>query len=290
MSLAVWLDNEYTVFSLLKPQSLMLTAQFGLVRDSMATAQSELPGPAERAEQIIELVQAYQTTAKVNPATIGALWQLGSFMAAMDYPDQAWGCLSHAGALYSQLALAILPKVIESWESSQLAQQQLYYAYRAAALATLAEAVAVSVDDSDSAKSSAMLFAEFYARLLQLRRGWSGLPLSAEDPPAILSTATHALRIMLDSAQDQAYAQPRMRFWWWHYPLEIAQLQPVAQGRRSPQPGRGRRSPRLQKSSQRPKLEYNQTPQLPGPGRRRPGPPGIPAPMLPPTPGSRLGI
>jgi hypothetical protein len=127
---------------------------------------------------------------------------------------------------------------------------------------------------------------------LQLRRGWAGLALGSEEPPAILSTASHALRIVQDLAEAKAYAQPRMRFWWWYYPPELSQRQLSVPGRRPARPGTS--SARSRESSQRPKLEYAETQRKARPSRRSGAPPpGMFEPidpMLPLTPGSRLGI
>ncbi len=291
MSLAAWLDSENTDLSPLEPERLMVAAQFSWIRDSIDLDQTEPLAPAQRAQRIIELAQAYQSGAPAEAATAEALWQLGSFMAAMGYQAEAWDCLGQAGALYSQLALALLPEAIEPRGRSELSQQQHYYAYRAAALAALAEAAAIPADEPVSAKCSAMFAAEIRAKLLQLQRGWSGLAL-AEEPPAILTTAGHALRIVQDLAEAKAYAQPRMRFWWWYYPPELSQRQLSAPGRGPARPPTS--SPRSRDSSRRLKLEYIETQQQTTPGRRsqprRPAPTGPIDHILPPTPGGRLGL
>lgn len=250
MSLAAWLDKENSDLSLLEPERLLVAAEFDWIRESIVPAQGELPNPSERADQIIELIQAYQNGAPADAATAAAMWRLGSFMAAMGYQAEAWDCLGQAGALYSQLALDLLPEVIEFRGHSGLSQQQHYYAYRVAALASLAEAAAISADEPIWAKCSMMLAAEVHAKLLQLQRSWSALALDAEESPAILTTAEHALRIVDDLSQAKAYAQPRMRFWWWYYPLE----QPLDTGQKSAPPGTS--SPRLGQYTKRPKLEY----------------------------------
>ena len=296
MSLAVWLDSGTVDRSVLEPERLMIAAQFSWIRDSIALDQTESGeplAPAERAEQIIELAQAYQSSAEASPATAEALWQLGSFMAAMGYQAEAWDCLGQAGAIYSELAQALLSETSDSQSRSEQKQQDhSTYAFRTAALAALTEAAAIAGDDPLWAKCSAPLAAETRAKLLQLRRGWSGVLAGSEEPPAILSSSSHALRIVAELAEARAYGRPRMRFWWWHYPPELSQRQ-LSVGRRGPtRPGT---SPaRSRESSRRPKLEYSETQPKTRPGRRsqprRRGSPQPIDPMLPPTPGSRLGI
>ncbi len=62
MSLAAWLDNENTDLSPLEPERLMVAAQFSWIRDSIdldQTGPAEPLAPAQRAQRIIELAQAY---------------------------------------------------------------------------------------------------------------------------------------------------------------------------------------------------------------------------------------
>ena len=256
MSLAAWLDNENADLSPLAPERLMVAAQFSWVRDSIGLEQTEPPTPLERAEQIIGLAEAYQSSAQASPATAQALWQLGSFMGAMGYQAEAWDCLGQAAGMYSGLAQALLPlpQASDSQEDPSEQKQRDCYAYRAAALAALAEAAAISGDDPLWAKCSASLAAETRAKLAQLRRGCPGISKGGEEPPEILSVCSHALRVVGELTEAKAYGRQRTRFWWWHYPQDVfGEEVSAGSGRSTRQPGR---STRPTKALGRPKLEY----------------------------------
>ena len=69
MSLAAWLDIENTDLSPLEPERLMVAAQFSWIRESIALEQTESDEPltpSQRAEQIIKLVQTYQSGAQAQ--------------------------------------------------------------------------------------------------------------------------------------------------------------------------------------------------------------------------------
>jgi len=223
MNLAQWLDADAAEVSAIAPERLMVATQFSWLRDSLVFDRgesSESTTPSERAQRIIELAQAYQSSPQASADAGEALWQLGSFMAVVGYEGEAWDCLGQAAAIYSELAQDLLTEFADPQGRSEQAEQR-YYAYRAAALAATGEAVSLATDAPAAKKCSAMLAAEILAKFSQLRRAWSGSSDSPE-PPRILSTSGNALRFVHELSQAKAYGRARMRFWWWYYPPELA--------------------------------------------------------------------
>ena len=295
ISLAAWLDSPTADLSASDPQRLIIAAQFSWTRDSIPPEPSESSqplAPPQRALQIIQLVKAHQNGAMPDAATARALWQLGSFMAATGYQAEAWDCLGQAAAVYDQLARSLIPELVSSSFAGSGQTQQSYYTYRAAALAALAEAAAVDDHLPACAKCSALLAGEIQAKLDQLRRNMPQPAVRSQGPPDILSTSHHALQILEELAQAKAYSQPRVRFWWWYYPLEVSAEQPSTALRAYRRPGRT--STRTLRPGQRPRLAYAE-PQQRGALRNLPrstprGPTQNIQPSLMDTPAAKYGL
>ena len=281
MDLASWLKGETSELAKLSAERSETIGQLNWVRVSMPidatdeSESSEVPSPEQQAQKIIELLSNYQAGGQADPATAQALWELGSFMAAIGCPDEAWECLGQASSIYNQPAESLLPRGFKL-ESQPVQVQEKYYTYRAAALAALAQAAAASTNGPVWPNSGNLLLGEIQAKVGQIHREWSG-DGDNDSLSAILSIAGDAVQKVRDVGLASAYEYPRMRFWWWYYPLELSQKSPTGSELYTRQ---SRRSGRALASAERPKLKYKEGPAKLPQNRR-----GASTPQLPGMPG-----
>ncbi|NIA06795.1 MAG: hypothetical protein GWP14_04010, partial [Actinobacteria bacterium] len=247
MSLATWLSGKSDRFNRLSAECLFAARQFDWVRASLPSSDSDASEPLDpdgQARQIIELLGTYQVSSPAEPGTANALWQLGSFLSATGYSDEAWQCLGQASAVYSQLAQSLLPPTSRLISQPRQIQEK-YYVYRVAGLAALAQAAAIPSSDSVWPDTRSLLLAEIRGKLSQIYRTRSDV--SGQDVLTVmLRLADRSIGAVQDL--DKAgglYESPRMRFWWWYYPA-VAATDRVAVDSRW--------------AADRPKLEYTQPP------------------------------
>ena len=285
MSLEEWLNPERAGLDELSGRALLVSSEFNWASGTVLGgdgAGEEAPIPAERAQRTIALARAYQSSGGGDLATAEALLQLGAYMAAMGFAEESAECLGQAGALYSRLAEAVVGDSEGSAGQDSEALRK-YYMYRTAGLLALAEAAAMG-DSAVWPDTSALLLGEIEAKISQLGRGWS--KAGGDDSLAWMFTVgAETVSWVERLCFDRGYEYPRMRFWWWNYPLESEQGQAQVNGQAKVARTRGG------KPAGRPRLEYIEPGANGKSGQQRKVPQmPQPAPQFLPRPAERYGI
>ena len=258
MTLEAWLDAENTERERLPGGQVLVNSQFDWGRAAISGAGrsldeekeiaegEEIPSAAQRAERIVGLAGAYESTGKADAATAEALWQLGSYAASMGMIEEAQECLGQAGTAYVKLAEEA-GAGSSGYGGQDVETLREYYRNRTAALLCLAQAGAVE-ESGGWPDNSVLLLGEVEAKISQLQRHWSEA-VGDDSLSGSLQAALKVVATARKSRLERGYENPRMRFWWWYYPLKEQDAR-LAGGRQ------GTGSARGPQAMERPTLQY----------------------------------
>ena len=294
MTLEAWLDTGNSQREKLPARQVLVSSQFdwgravisgtGILKGEKGkeTEGEGLALTTERAEEIIRLAGAYESSGRADAATAEALWELGSYAACVGLIEEAQDCLGQAGTAYIQLAEEAAASFnAYGYGGPDIAALREYYKNRTAALLCLAHAGAVE-ELGGWPDNSVLVLGEVGAKLSQLERQWSDAAGSGT-VSGVLQAASDLVESAKTSRSEVGYEYPRKRFWWWHYPFRKQQSQLASDRRQRTGSSVSRRA------ATRPPLIYD-----PGAKNQRGqpimAPGGMPAPQFLPTPGERYGI